>query len=100
MLAGAGVTGFLAALRQRYLWWPLHPIGFAVGTTWIMDQLWLSACIAWGCKLLVVRYGGREFFTHARLVALGLILGQFTCNGMWLVIDALCGQTGNQIFWI
>jgi hypothetical protein len=99
-VAGAAGTVFLAAMRHQYLWWPLHPIGFAVGTTWIMDQLWLSAFLAWGCKLLTVRYGGREFFRQARLFALGLILGQFTCNGAWLVLDAICGQRGNQIFWI
>jgi hypothetical protein len=99
-LAGAGGMGFLALMRHHYLWWPFHPIGFAVGATWIMDQLWFSALIAWVCKLLVVRYGGREFFRRARLFFLGLILGQFTCNGMWLIIDAICGQRGNQIFWI
>jgi hypothetical protein len=99
-LAGAAVTLFLSMMRQQFAWWPLHPIGFAVGTTWIMDELWLSALIAWLCKLLTVRYGGLHFFSRARLFFLGLILGQFTCNGLWLIIDAVFGQRGNRIFWI
>jgi hypothetical protein len=99
-LAGAAFTVFLAAMRQRYVWWPFHPIGFTVGSIWIMDELWLSALIAWVCKVLTIRYGGLAFFQRVRLFFLGLILGQFTCNGMWLILDALCGQHGNQIFWI
>ncbi|GBC95754.1 hypothetical protein HRbin16_01548 [bacterium HR16] len=31
---------------------------------------------------------------------LGLIVGQYTCNGFWLIMDYLSGAKGNQIFWI
>lgn len=98
--AGAAFTAFLALMRQRYVWWPFHPVGFTVGTTWIMDQIWLSAFIAWLLKVLIVRYGGLRGFRMLRPAFLGLVLGQFTCSGMWLVIDALTGQRGNTIFWI
>lgn len=97
---GAGVMLFLTIMRQRHVWWPFHPIGFAVGTTWIMDQIWLSALICWALKLGIVRFGGLRAFRTARPIFLGLILGQFTCNGMWLIIDSFTGMKGNQIFWI
>lgn len=97
---GALIMLFLTVMRQRHLWWPFHPIGFAVGTTWIMDQIWFSAFICWLIKLCIVRYGGLRAFRRARPIFLGLILGQFTCNGVWLVIDAITGMQGNQIFWI
>ncbi len=97
---GAVIMLFLTFMRQHYIWWPFHPIGFAVGTTWIMDQIWLSAFICWLLKLSIVRYGGLKAFRRARPLFLGLILGQFTCNGVWLIIDALTGMKGNQIFWI
>ncbi|MBI3945384.1 MAG: hypothetical protein HY321_05660 [Armatimonadetes bacterium] len=97
---GALVMLFLTVMRQRYLWWPFHPIGFAVGATWIMDQIWFSAFVCWLIKLCIVRYGGLRGFRRARPAFLGLILGQFTCNGTWLVIDAMTGMKGNMIFWI
>ena len=51
-------------------------------------------------KLGIVRFGGLRAFRTARPIFLGLILGQFTCNGMWLIIDSFTGMKGNQIFWI
>ncbi len=34
------MTG-LMFMRQQFLWWPLHPIGFVIGPVWLLDQLWL-----------------------------------------------------------
>ncbi len=31
-LSGGGVMALLMLARQHYLWWPLHPLGFAVST--------------------------------------------------------------------
>lgn len=31
---------------------------------------------------------------------LGLILGQFSGAGAWLVIDYCTGMTGNSIYWV
>lgn len=91
---------FLMLMRARFLWWPFHPIGFAIGPTWIMDQIWFTVFLAWLIKLAIVRYGGLKLFQKFRPLFLGLILGQFTCNGTWIVIDAIAGGRGNQIFWI
>ena len=82
------------------MWWPFHPIGFAIGGTWIMDQLWLTCFTGWLLKSVVLRYGGLKFYQRLRPAFLGLILGQFTCNGFWLIVDHFTGRTGNQIFWI
>ncbi|MGQ9608436.1 MAG: DUF6785 family protein [bacterium] len=91
---------FLMLMRARFLWWPFHPIGFAIGPIWIMDQIWFTVFLAWLIKLAIVRYGGLKLFQKFRPLFLGLILGQFTCNGTWIVIDAIAGGRGNQIFWI
>jgi len=100
MGSGFGFMTFLMYMRQAFLWWPFHPIGFCIGTTWIMNELWFTCFLAWSLKFLVVRYGGLRQFRNFRPFFLGLILGQFVCNGMWLIIDGLTGQQGNQIFWI
>ncbi|MCC6442846.1 MAG: hypothetical protein IT210_05240 [Armatimonadetes bacterium] len=100
MGSGFAFMTFLMYMRQTFLWWPFHPIGFCIGTTWIMDELWFTCFLAWFFKFLIVRYGGLRQFRNFRPFFLGLILGQFVCNGMWLIIDGLTGQQGNQIFWI
>ncbi|MGQ9879356.1 MAG: DUF6785 family protein [Armatimonadota bacterium] len=97
---GAAVTGFLSALRQRFVGWPFHPAGFAVGSTGMMDELWLTCFIAWLLKFLILRFGGLRWFRVSLPFFLGLIVGQYTCNGFWLVVDYFSGAKGNQIFWI
>lgn len=97
---GGVVMGLLMAARQTFWWWPLHPVGWAIGSVWIMDQLWFTALLAWGSKRLVVQYGGLKLYRQVRPLAMGLILGQFTANLIWAAIDHFTGVTGNQIFWI
>ena len=97
---GAAGMLFLMFMRSRFLWWPFHPIGFTIGPVWIMDQIWFTIFLAWLIKTIVVRYGGLKLFQKLRPFFLGLILGQFTCNGTWILIDAIAGGRGNRIFWI
>ena len=65
-----------------------------------MDQLWLMCFVAWLLKMLILRYGGLKTYGNLRSVFLGLILGQYVANGMWLFVDHFAGTRGNQIFWI
>lgn len=97
---GAVGMGILMFLRQRFLWWPFHPIGFTIGAVWIMDQIWFSIFLAWFIKICALRYGGLKVYRSLRPLFLGLILGQFVCNGVWLILDGVTGHKGNLIFWI
>ena len=97
---GSLVMLFLMFMRSRFLWFPFHPIGFAIGPIWIMDQIWVTVFFAWMIKLIFLKYSGMKLYRNARPFFLGLILGQFTCNGFWIVLDLLTNHRGNQIFWI
>jgi len=97
---GAGIYLVLTALRFRSPTWPFHPIGFCIGSVWIMDQIWFTIFLTWLIKSAILRYGGMVWYRNLRPVFLGLICGQFTCNAAWLVVDWLTGHTGNQVFWI
>jgi hypothetical protein len=101
-VAGGGAAAFLlfTFLRQRFAWWPFHPVALAIAPIWIMDQLWFMCFVAWLLKMLILRYGGLKTYGSLRSVFLGLILGQYVANGMWLFIDHFAGTRGNQIFWI
>ena len=96
---GAAAAGFLSFMRYRFLWWPLHPLGFAFSTIMLTNNLWFSIFLGWLFKGLLLRYGGPRVYKKARFFFWGLILGQFVCSGMWVVIDFLTGETGNCIFW-
>ena len=42
MIAGAGFTGFMLWMRQSFVWWSLHPIGYLLGATYPSFHLWSS----------------------------------------------------------
>lgn len=56
---GALIMGFLAYARARFIWWPLHPLGFATSGFDIMDYVWFSIFVAWCIKAVVLKYGGQ-----------------------------------------
>ncbi len=97
---GAGIYLVLTVLRFRSASWPFHPIGYSIGSVWIMDQIWFTIFLTWLTKSTILRYGGMVWYRNLRPVFLGLICGQFTCNAVWLALDWLTGHTGNQVFWI
>jgi len=97
---GALTTVGLVALRACFAWFSLHPIGFAVGSVWLMDQLWFSIFLAWLIKALVLRYGGPVVYRKVVPFFLGLILGTYTSAAFWFVADWITGKTDNRVFWI
>ena len=99
---GLGGLGMLALtwLRQRLLWWPLHPIGFPIMTSWVVDWMWFSVFFAWLVKVVILKYGGAPLFTRSRDFFLGIIVGRMLISGGWLVVDYLTGTVSNAIFWI
>jgi len=100
MGVGAAVTVGISALRASFPWFTLHPIGFAVGSVWLMNYLWFSVFLAWLIKSAVLRYGGPAVYRRAVPFFLGLALGQYTAAAFWFVVDLCTGKTENQVFWI
>jgi hypothetical protein len=96
---GAAIMAALMAARWLYVWWPLHPLGYVIGPIWIMDHLWVNMFIAWGIKVLVLKYGGVRLYLKTRPFFMGMILGYFTPGGFYLIIDHFTGMTWNVIFW-
>ena len=95
---GAWLMGFLMYARRRFLWWPVHYLGFPIGATFMISSTWFSVMIGWTLKAVVLKYGGVVLFRKLRPFFLGLILGQLTCAGFWTVVDFITGETGNIIY--
>lgn len=81
----------LSFLRQRLFWFPFHPIGFALASSYGF-HLWAPFLIVWACKVLILRLGGDR--TYRRLVPLflGFALGRYLFSG---IVWGLFGMTGN-----
>ncbi len=83
---GAGVMGFLVFMRQRFLWWPLHPLGYALGVTWAPFHLWFSTLVGWTLKVLILSFGGFGMYRRLRPLFIGLVLGEYFMVAVWSFI--------------
>ncbi|MBW3623058.1 MAG: hypothetical protein KY468_06555, partial [Armatimonadetes bacterium] len=72
---GVGVMFFLTYMRTRFVWWPFHPLGYALMGSWTMIVFWFPCLIAWMLKVLILRYGGMKTYVFLRPMFLGLVLG-------------------------
>jgi hypothetical protein len=83
IFVGFGIAFLLQWLRVRLPWWPLHPLAFAVTSSWEINLVWGPLFLAWVFKSLILRYGGRGGFHRALPFFIGLMLGQFVVGSLW-----------------
>ena len=88
---GAMISGFLFTvslwtMRMRFLWWRLHPAGYAVSGTWAMNHFWGSIFVSWLAKTIILKHGGLKSHRRAIPFFLGVILGDFIVGGLWSII--------------
>ncbi len=79
----------LMAARIKFPWWPFHPFGYAISSSWSMNNVWLPLLIAWAVKGLLLRYGGVRLYRAGLPFFLGLILGQMIVGSGWHLIGLL-----------
>ena len=91
MTAGFALVVLLRFMRTRYLWWPFHPAGYALGMSYAMDYFWFAFFVSWVIKLVLVRYGGMRIHRTAIPFFLGLILGDYVTGSLWAIYGPLKG---------
>lgn len=96
---GFAFTAAMMFLRARFLWWPLHPVGYAMANTNTMTSTWLPFFIAWLTKILVLRYGGADLYRKTTAFFLGLIAGDLLGGGLTTAWGALGGINVYPINW-
>lgn len=89
LAVGAAVTALLTWGRATLTWFPFHPLGYALCSSWTMIVFWFSALVAWLAKSLILRYGGMKLYRQARPFFLGMILGEFFMALVWTLAAAL-----------
>lgn len=98
-LAGACLMYILTFLKQKFLWWPIHPLGLPVAAIWITKQIWFSVFVAWFIKTTILKYGGHKIYNKLTPLFLGFILGQFVAAGIWYFIGNITGEN-IIVFWL
>ncbi|HLV80082.1 MAG TPA: DUF6785 family protein [Chthonomonadaceae bacterium] len=88
---GFGTVLLLSALRLRFPWFPLHPVGYAVSSSWSLGLLWLPLMIAWVLKAFLLRYGGLRAYRLALPYFLGMILGECVLGSFWSLLGIAFG---------
>jgi hypothetical protein len=89
---GVGFTAATALIeaRARFLWWPLHPSGFALAHAgWTMPWVWFPTLLGWAVKALLLRYGGMRAFRRGIPVFLGLLLGDIVIACFWSLLGVI-----------
>ena len=94
---GGVLEGFLMWGHHRFYWWPLHPLGFVISIGWLTGQVWFSVFVAWLLKLSITKIGGARLYERGKPFFLGLILGEATAAGFWLIMDYCLDGAGNPI---
>ncbi|MFC1715412.1 DUF6785 family protein [Candidatus Poribacteria bacterium] len=79
----------LMIMRMQFIWWPLHPAGFAVSGSWSMGVFWFSLLVSWAVKILLLRLGGLKAYRQAVPFFLGLILGGFVIGSCWSILGII-----------
>jgi hypothetical protein len=96
---GFAVTCLLAFLRARYVWWPFHPVGYAMVNTGLWGQLPVPFFIAWAIKSLTLRYGGMRLYRRSLPFFLGLIVGDLVNGALYTVLGGLVRMNVYPVNW-
>jgi hypothetical protein len=91
VFAGSALFALLLALlRARYVWFPLHPMGFALGVGGTVDRWWFALLLCSAIKGVVIHYGGVRGFRKTAPFFMGMVLGNYVVACLWSLIAIGC----------
>jgi hypothetical protein len=73
LVAGFIVVAALDFLRMRFIWWPIHPVGFLLSgaAREIWTGTWTAFLTAWIAKWLTLRIGGSKLYEEHGVAFIG-----------------------------
>ena len=76
--------GALTVLSHRFSWWPLHPLGFAVASSFTIYAVYIAFFIAWAVKIAILRWGGVKTYRNCVPFFIGLMVGHYAGRVVYL----------------
>lgn len=88
---GSVLMVIMSVLYYRYLWWPVHPIGLTVISSFTLYAVYLGFFIVWFAKHLILRWGGPRLYKRFMPFFIGLLIGHYIGRGIALITYTLLG---------
>jgi hypothetical protein len=85
---GVGLMVALTVLHHRFVWWPLHPLGLVVVSSFTMYSVYLGFLLAWLVKVAVLRWAGARSYRRGVPLFIGLVAGHYVGRALSLVAVA------------
>jgi len=83
------VTAVLTVLRQLFAGFFFHPIGFILGSTPMLGQIWGSMFVAWVIRFAVLKLGGAATVRNKLIpFAFGIFLASIAAFGIFALINS------------
>lgn len=95
---GMVFTFLLMFLRTHFLWWPFHPIGYAIGHSFNIDLIWTPMFVSWILKKLILQYGGIRSYRRAMPFFIGLLLGDYITGSIFSLIGVILDIPMYRVF--
>lgn len=99
-VTGIGMTmlGFtivmcLDLIRFRFPGFPLHPAGYVLSLNYGVDYYWFGLLLALFTKNFVQRYFGLSGYDKLRMVALGILMGEYAAETIWMGVALMTHQS-------
>jgi hypothetical protein len=92
-LVGFVVVMLLDAIRFKIPSFPLHPAGYVLSMNYGVDYYWFGLLIALFVKTFVQRYYGLRGYDKLRNVALGILIGEYAAETIWMAMALITKQS-------
>ncbi|MGQ9610943.1 MAG: DUF6785 family protein [bacterium] len=99
MTLGAAFTTFLSIMRMKFLWWPFHPVGYALSMNFGVDYIWFTIVIGSVIKWAILKFGGLKTLRRAYPFFIGVIIGEYAIGSFWSALSVIL-QKRMYAFWI
>lgn len=90
---GAGIMFLFTFARARLYWWPIHSLGFMMGSSYAAHMLWVSAFLGWLTKVVTLKFGGGRSLRIVRSFFIGVILAE----SFFIAVSTILGLAGMKL---
>ncbi len=90
---GVFIMGILMFFHSKFLWWPIHYIGFPIADSDALRVYWFSIFIAWLIKKSILRFGGNNVYRKSIPFFLGIIMGHIIWVSTEVVLNLAFQKT-------
>ncbi len=92
-LFGFAVVMILDSIRFRFPAFPLHPAGYVLALNYGVDFYWFGLLLALIIKSFIQRYYGLRGYDKLRMVAFGILIGEYSAELIWMTMALITNQS-------